>query len=140
MEERFCPRTWIDIDLDALIANYQTAKGMTQALVTCVVKSNAYGHGAGARGAGAAGGGLRELCRELCPGGHRTAPGRHPGEILVMGLTEQVMLPACIQAELTLTLGTLQASGRRRPPLPRPGRRLGDSWPWTPASIAWALT
>ena len=41
MEERFCPRTWIDIDLDALIANYQTAKGMTQALVTCVVKSNA---------------------------------------------------------------------------------------------------
>ena len=46
MEERFCPRTWIDIDLDALIANYQTAKGMTQALVTCVVKSNAYGHGA----------------------------------------------------------------------------------------------
>lgn len=62
MEERFCPRTWIDIDLDALIANYQTAKGMTQALVTCVVKSNAYGHGCGARGAGATGGGLRELC------------------------------------------------------------------------------
>ena len=42
-------RTWIDIDLDALTANYRTACALTAesgARVTCVVKSNAYGHGA----------------------------------------------------------------------------------------------
>ena len=42
-------RNWIDIDLDALTANYRTACALTAesgALVTCVVKSNAYGHGA----------------------------------------------------------------------------------------------
>lgn len=39
-------RTWIEIDTDALTENYRTACALTQAKVTCVLKSNAYGHGA----------------------------------------------------------------------------------------------
>ena len=52
MQESLVPtwqRTWIDIDLDALTANYRTACALAAesgARVTCVVKSNAYGHGA----------------------------------------------------------------------------------------------
>ena len=46
MDAPFYQRTWIDIDLDALKANYRTAKSLTKATVTCVIKSNAYGHGA----------------------------------------------------------------------------------------------
>ena len=38
-------RTAVYIDLDALKANYQTACSLTQAKITCVLKSNAYGHG-----------------------------------------------------------------------------------------------
>ena len=79
MEERFCPRTWIDIDLDALIANYQTAKGMTQALVTCVVKSNAYGHGAVRVAQALQEAGCESFAVSCAREGIRTAPGRHPG-------------------------------------------------------------
>ena len=107
MEERFCPRTWIDIDLDALIANYQTAKGMTQALVTCVVKSNAYGHGAVRVAQALQEAGCESFAVSCAREGIELRRAGIRGEILVMGLTEQVMLPACIQAELTLTLGTL---------------------------------
>lgn len=39
-------RTWIEIDTDALLDNYRTACGLTRAKVTCVLKANAYGHGA----------------------------------------------------------------------------------------------
>ena len=42
----FYRRTWIEIDLDKLIDNYRTAQSLTKAKVTCVLKSNAYGHGA----------------------------------------------------------------------------------------------
>ncbi|MBQ9307039.1 MAG: alanine racemase [Clostridia bacterium] len=38
-------RTWLDIDLDALSANYAQVCALTKARVTCVLKSNAYGHG-----------------------------------------------------------------------------------------------
>lgn len=81
-------RTWIEIDLDALAANYRTACSLTQATVTCVLKSNAYGHGAVqvARALEAAG------CRNFAVSCAREALElRRAGigdEILNMGLTE----------------------------------------------------
>ena len=39
------PLTWIDVNLDHLIQNYQAACSLTDATVTCVLKANAYGHG-----------------------------------------------------------------------------------------------
>ena len=91
MEERFCPRTWIDIDLDALIANYQTAKGMTQALVTCVVKSNAYGHGAVRVAQALQEAGCESFAVSCAREGIELRRAGIRGEILVMGLTEQGM-------------------------------------------------
>ena len=42
MNAPFVKRTWIDIDLDKLAANYRTALSLAPtALVTCVIKSNA---------------------------------------------------------------------------------------------------
>lgn len=46
MAEPFLKRTWIDIDLDKVIRNYHSACSLTDAKVTCIIKSNAYGHGA----------------------------------------------------------------------------------------------
>lgn len=108
MEEQFCPRTWIDIDLDALTANYQTAKAMTQALVTCVVKANAYGHGAVRVAQALQGAGCESFAVSCAREGIELRRAGIRGEILVMGLTERAMLPDCIQAELTLTFGTLE--------------------------------
>lgn len=109
MEEPFVKRTWIDIDLDKLLANYRTACSLAPtAKVTCVIKSNAYGHGA-VRVAQA----LAEAgCRSFAVSCAREALElrRHDisGEILVMGLTEKAYLPTLIQKDVTLTAGSVQ--------------------------------
>ena len=104
-------RNWIDIDLDALTANYRTACALTAesgALVTCVVKSNAYGHGAVriAQALQAAG------CGSFAVSCAREAMElrRHgvEGEILVMGLTEAPLLPEMLRLGVTLTAASAQ--------------------------------
>ena len=108
MDELFLKRTWIDIDLDKLTANYRTACELApDALVTCVIKSNAYGHGAVriAQALQAAG------CMSFAVSCAREAIElrKHgvQGEILVMGLTEPVMLESCIRADITLTVASV---------------------------------
>ena len=103
----YLKRTWIDIDLDRLIENYQTACRLTGSLVTCVVKSNAYGHGA-VRVAQA----LQEAgCRSFAVSCAREAMELRQagveGEVLVMGLTEAAVLPQAVAADLTLTVGSV---------------------------------
>ena len=39
-------RTWAEIDLDTGIHNYQVVRAATSAKICCVIKANAYGHGA----------------------------------------------------------------------------------------------
>jgi len=108
MTEPFLKRTWIDIDLDKLIANYRTACGLTDALVTCVIKSNAYGHGAVR---------VAQALQQAGCGSFAVSCAREAielrkhgiqGEILVVGLTEITMLPTVIKAGITLTAGSAQ--------------------------------
>lgn len=109
MTEPFVKRTWIDIDLDKLTANYHTACELAPgALVTCVIKSNAYGHGA-VRVAQA----LQQAgCESFAVSCAREALElrKHGirGEIFVMGLTEKPVLPAVIREGITLTAGSVQ--------------------------------
>ena len=97
-------RTWIDVDLDAVKKNFFTACSLTDAVVTCVLKANAYGHGdvPVARALHEAG------CRSFAGSCAREALRlRHfgiPGEILVMGLAEEDLLPELIARDVTLTL------------------------------------
>ena len=39
-------KTWCSINLDAIAHNYNYTKSRTDANVICVIKANAYGHGA----------------------------------------------------------------------------------------------
>ena len=39
-------RTWAEVDLDILEENFLQVKKMTKAAVCCVIKADAYGHGA----------------------------------------------------------------------------------------------
>ncbi len=109
MEEPFVKRTWIDIDLDKLLANYRTACALAPtAKVTCVIKSNAYGHGA-VRVAQA----LQEAgCTSFAVSCAREALElrKHgiSGEILVMGLAEKACLPELIRQRITLTAGGIE--------------------------------
>ena len=81
-------RTWIEIDLDALIANYRTACGLTKATVTCVLKSNAYGHGAVQVGKALEAAGCRSFAVSCSREALELRGAGVNGEILNMGLTE----------------------------------------------------
>ena len=100
-------RTWIDVDLDELVANYREACRLTQATVTCVLKANAYGHGATevARALQRAGcGSFAVSCwreaRQLRQAGV-------DGEILNMGVTEPDEMPDALAAGVTLTAASV---------------------------------
>ena len=101
-------RTWIEIDLDKLIENYRTACSLTKATVTCVLKSNAYGHGA-VRVAEAL---MEAGCRSFAVSCAREAielrSAGIQGEILVMGTTEPEYLPDLIQAGCYITVASLK--------------------------------
>ena len=102
-------RTWIDIDLDALVRNYRTACALAGgSLVTCVLKSNAYGHGAPA----VAGALLEAGCESFAVSCAREAlqlrQRRITGEILVMAPVEDEALASCIRANATLTCASAE--------------------------------
>ena len=101
-------RTWIDIDLDRVKRNYRSALSLTDAIVTCVIKSNAYGHGA-PRIARAL---QEEGCMSFAVSCAREALElrRHgvKGELLVMGLAEREALPALIREGVTITVASTE--------------------------------
>lgn len=106
--ESYPMRTWIDVDLDRLIENYRTACAMADdAVATCVVKANAYGHGA-VRVAQA----LSQVgCRSFAVSCVREALElRRAGidaDVLVMGVAERELLPEAIRQNLILTAASL---------------------------------
>ena len=117
MEPTFTKRSWLEIDLTALKANYRTACSLTAARVTCVVKSNAYGHGA-VRVAQA----LQEAgCASFAVSCAREALELRragiTGEMLVMGLCDADRLEDCIA----------QGGLHGRPARHRRGSRSGAS-------------
>lgn len=46
MESKIRNRTWAEIDLNAIIENYNRIRSVTTSKVCCVIKANGYGHGA----------------------------------------------------------------------------------------------
>lgn len=108
MEPSFSHRSWLEIDLTKLRCNYRTACSLTEARVTCVVKSNAYGHGA-VRVAQAL---QEEGCASFAVSCAREALElRRNGigcEVLVMGLCEPDQLDACVAQGITLTVASVQ--------------------------------
>ncbi len=102
------PRTWIDIDLDALTENYHTACSLTDSLVTCVVKSNAYGHGLLPVSLALQRAGCSSFAVSCAREALALRKGGIQGEILVMGLSEAHLLDRLITAQVSLTVADLQ--------------------------------
>ena len=101
-------KTWIDIDLDALKRNYRTACSLTQAKVTCVLKANAYGHGAVP---------VAHALTETGCASFAVSCGREalelrragiPGEILVMTSAEPEELSGLIREQIILTAASFE--------------------------------
>lgn len=101
-------RTWIDIDLDRLLQNYRTACSLTDRLVTCVVKANAYGHGAVRVAQCLQSAGCRSFAVSCVREALELRLAGIEGEILVMGVTEPDMLDRAVCADLTLTAASVE--------------------------------
>lgn len=101
-------RTWIDVDLDRLAANYRTARAMTDSLVTCVIKANAYGHGAVRVAQCLAEAGCGSFGVSCAREGLELRQAGVGGEILVMGAIEPPVLDRAIRAGLTLTAASFE--------------------------------
>lgn len=97
-------RTWIDIDLDRLTDNYRSACQLTDALVTCVVKSNAYGHGAAVVAQCLQEAGCRSFAVSCIREGLELRTAGVTGEILVMGALDAPLAERALQEGLTLTV------------------------------------
>ena len=100
-------RTWIDIDLDRLVNNYREACRMTESTVTCVLKANAYGHGAAAVARTLTEAGCKSFAVSCVREGLELRKAGVEGEILVMGAAEMEEMAAALSGGLTLTAASI---------------------------------
>ena len=108
MAHPFYRRTWIEIDLDKLIENYRTAQSLTKAEVTCVLKSNAYGHGAVSIAKALQAAGCYSFAVSCAREAIELREAGILGEILIMGLTEAEMLPRVLPHRCILTVASCE--------------------------------
>jgi alanine racemase len=110
MSEPFFPsRAWIEIDLDAVAANYRAVRRFAApcARVACVLKGDAYGHGAARVARRLAAEGADFFAVSSVREGVALRRAGLAGSVLVMGPAERALLPAALEAGLTLTLGSV---------------------------------
>ncbi len=103
----FPKRTWIEIDLDALAANYRTACALAApcARVIPVLKANAYGHGAVRVAQRLAREGADFFAVSSVREGLQLRRTGISGTILVMSIAEDALIRDALAAKLTLTIG-----------------------------------
>ena len=116
-------RTWIDVDLDALIGNYRAACSATKAEVSCVLKANAYGNGL----LPVAEALQEEGCSHFAVSCVREAlylrHGGIRGEIHVMAPAEPEETEAAIRSGITLTAASFEDLLRAEDASARVGRQ-----------------
>ena len=102
----FEKRTWIEIDLDKLISNYQNACNLVQqeTKVTCVLKGNAYGHGSVQVAKALQKEGCYSFALSCVREGMELRHAGIEGELLIMGLAIEQEVPRALRAGLTLTV------------------------------------
>ncbi len=111
---RVAARTWIEVDLDAVAANYATARALAgpDAGVICVLKGDAYGHGAVPVARRLAEAGAEHFAVSCVREGLELRAAGIGGSILVMGLAEDALLPRAVAAGLALTVDTVEGAQR----------------------------
>ncbi|MBQ8536474.1 MAG: alanine racemase [Clostridia bacterium] len=110
MNTKFSGRTWIEIDLDAIAANYKEALSLCRegARVCCVLKSNAYGHGAVTVARALYEAGCRHFAVSCVREALELRQSGLEGDILVMGLCEKEWLEKAIKGHIVLTVADVK--------------------------------
>lgn len=110
----FPRRTWIEIDLDALIANYRTTRALAAPCtrIAVVLKANAYGHGALRVAQCLSAEGADFFAVSCVREGLQLRHAGIAGSILVMGLAEPELLRDALAAKLIFTIGSMEDAQR----------------------------
>ncbi len=103
-------RSWIEIDLDAIAANYRTAREVSApcARVCAVLKADAYGHGAARVARRLVAEGADFFAVSCVREGLALRRAGIAGTVLVMGALETARLSEALAEGLTLTLGSAE--------------------------------
>ncbi len=108
MQTAFLKRTWVEIDLDAIVHNYNEACKLCggDAKLTCVLKSNAYGHGAVQIARTLAKAGAESFAVSCAREAFELRRAGITCEILVMTVAEEEVLPEAVKQGIALTAAT----------------------------------
>jgi len=104
----FLKRTWVEIDLDSVVHNYKEAYKLCGegAKLTCVLKSNAYGHGAVQIARTLQAAGAQSFAVSCVREAFELRRAGITSEILVMTVTEEEALPEAIKQGIQLTVAS----------------------------------
>lgn len=110
MQAPYLKRTWAEIDLSTIMHNYKEACRLVQpgTKVTCVLKSNAYGHGAVEVAKALERAGASCFAVSCAREAFQLRRAGVSGEILVMTVTEEPALPEAVRQGIQLTAATLK--------------------------------
>jgi len=110
----FQGRTWIEIDLDKIISNYEQSKALcvNGAKVCAVLKSNAYGHGAVTVAQHLQQAGCDDFAVSCIREALELRHNGISGSILVMGLCEGNWYEQALQAQIIFTIASVEEAKR----------------------------
>ena len=110
MQTSFLKRTWIEIDLNAIVHNYNEAYKLCgrYTKLTCVLKSNAYGHGAVQIALALSKAGADSFAVSCVREAFELRRAGIASEIFVLTVTEEEALARAIQLGIHLTVASYQ--------------------------------
>ncbi len=109
MHTSFLKRTWVEIDLDTIVNNYKEAYRLCgpNAKLTCVLKSNAYGHGAVPVAKALLAAGAVSFAVSCVREAFELRNAGIQDEILVMTVAEEEALLKAVKLDIQLTVASL---------------------------------
>ncbi len=109
MQTSFLRRTWVEIDLDGIVHNYKEACRLCGpgTKVTCVLKSNAYGHGSVEVAKALADAGAASFAVSCAREAFELRKAGIGQEIFIMTVTEEEALPEAIRQNIQMTVASL---------------------------------
>ncbi len=110
MQTTFLRRTWVEIDLSGIVHNYKEACRLCgpRTKVTCVLKSNAYGHGAAEVAKALSDAGAESFAVSCAREAFELRRAGISQELFIMTVTEEEALEEAIRQDIQLTVTSLQ--------------------------------
>ena len=106
----FTHRSWAEIDLDCLVHNYKLSRSMAKSPVYCVIKADAYGHGAPQAAAALKDAGCTNFAVATAEEALQLRRHGIDDEILILGMCDPLVVPELADLNITIAVGDLDTA------------------------------